>query len=177
MKRIFFLMLLALPLLWSCSDKDEPVERDGDPVPFSLAFQVTDAEGNDLLNPETPNAYGPEDIKITCTNHKGDGMDTFYVGSFTEIPRESTSYQCVKLVAFSFPIYGTDRYEVWITGYDPYDVIKWPKVEVYIEWPDGSTDYVEAHHVYYYDDHQVLHRSTTAYLNGTEVSEKFTIVK
>ena len=175
MKRIFFLLLLALPLLWSCSDKDEPVERDVDPVPFFLAFQVTDAEGNDLLNPETPNAYGPKDIKITCTNHKGDGMDTFYAGSFNGNP-EYVNTLWFKLDVYTVQIYGTDRYEVWITGYDPYDVIKWPKVEVYIEWPDGSTDYVEAHHTYYWVG-RTLHRKTTAYLNGTEVSEKFTIVK
>ena len=171
MKRYIFLLLLSLPLLWSCK-KEEDVSTDGDTPPIFISFQVQDAEGNDLLNPENPNAYGVNDIKITCTNLKGDGMEMFYVGAFNGLPEDFGAR--FKLEVVTYPLYGSAPYAIGIMGYDADR--NWPKIEAYIDWPDGSQDYIEVHHTFWAGIRQ-SHFTTTYYLNGTEVSNPFTIVK
>lgn len=173
MKRIFLLMLLSLPLLWSCSDKDEQPSIMWDILPLGWQFQVTDADGNDLLNPETPDAYGSGDIKITCTNLEGDGMETFYVGAYSGgYATRALLYD--ELSVYTGTIYNSDRYGITIVGYDP--THPWDKIEVNIEWPDGSKDYIEVHYTCWSGTSQ-FHSTTNIYLNGTEVPERFTIVK
>ena len=172
MKRYIFFLLLSLPLLWSCSDNDEDPGNLWDILPLGWQFQVTDADGNDLLNPETPNAYGVNDIKITCTNLKGDGMEMFNVGAFNGLPEDFGAR--FKLEVVTYPLYGSAPYAIGIMGYDADR--NWPKIEAYIDWPDGSQDYIEVHHTFWAGIRQ-SHFTTTYYLNGTEVSNPFTIVK
>lgn len=173
MKRYIFLLLLSLPLVWSCKDKDEIAPQEQDVMPICMHFQVVDAEGNDLLNPENPKAYSANDIKITCTNLKGDGMETFYVGAYSVQPVTRALLYDVLSVQ-TYPLNNSDQYAIEIAGYDP--LRQWPKIEVHIDWPDGSQDYVEVHHTFRSGQRQPRY-TTTVYLNGTEVPSPFTIVK
>ena len=75
-------MLLSLCCFTSCND-DENLDGPAPDViwdiyPFGISIEVTDAEGNDLLNPETENSIANQGIKMIYRNktYKKDSLVT-----------------------------------------------------------------------------------------------------
>ena len=176
-------LLLSLLILSSCRDKEEPETHWlGDPVPCDVIFQILDEEGHDLLDPANPDAFGENDVAVTCRNKHTGEIQTYYFGAYSEEKLHSL---------FQKGTYGLflGAY-VWKNEYDAYykvtigDFYQGKEIEderIVLRWSDGTEDIL---HLYF---KQSLSQKTGKtdveqhiFLNDKEVELRngvFTIVK
>lgn len=75
MKTKFFYLLLILMVLSACSDESEPEKRDDGFIVLAsrlfISAQLTDADGNDWLDPTNERYVDPEGIKLYALTKEG----------------------------------------------------------------------------------------------------------
>lgn len=168
---LFFSFILPSIVFLSCNEEEEPV---GDRNPVQIFFFVEDAEGNDLLDPENPNAFGPEDITITCTERIGWNSQTYHVGAFNGSNYIWPGFQ-VSTLQYNF----INQYIILIGDYYSQYLASMPIKNIEIEWPDGSKDYIVLTYSEHRSGNRPLQQNVHIFLNGVEMPYPypFTIVK
>jgi len=183
-KNMRWLLLLAIvfPCLIILSCKDKNSEKDmllADPAPVEINFYVEDSEGNDLLDPENPNAFGPEDITITCTEQIGSGTKTYHVGAYNGNPERNQWFDVIVTPYFLDKNLTQKKYVVSIGNYYSQYLASMPVKTVEIAWPDGTKDEIVLTYSEYRMDNGLLMQNVHIFLNGVEMPYPypFTIVK
>ena len=176
MKTKFFLLgalfLLSLCCLSGCSDDESLDGPDSDVIwdiyPFGITITVSDAEGNDLLNPDAENSIAHQGIKMIYQGktYKKDSLANEIPPSRAYLPRfyGLNSYK------------GNDgRYRLAIgeffgdRDYEPQDIL--------LDWNDGTPrDTITFSHRFWWEDDEPRGEETFL-LNGKEMGLPIPIVK
>lgn len=179
-QRSYYIFLMCSLFFFSSCHKEK--EEDiflSDPAPVTIEFYVLDSEGNDLLDPENPNAFGPEDITIICTEHMDTGEATYHVGAYNGNPERKQWFDVVVAPYFIANKPTETKYVISIGNYYSQYLANMPAKNVVIEWPDGSKDYIVLTYSDFRFPNGLLFQDVHIYLNGEDVSSPhpFTIVK
>lgn len=168
MKRYFFFMAMFLSLMSLSCDKipfldcgnEESVIVDW--APIKLQVMLSDTDGNNLLDPESPNYCDPSGIKIK------------YEGQEYSVSYANRAYHAVFGPIF---IAGSDGHQYLEIGeFDATD--KCEKREVEIIWGNGQSDVIAYSNDYTINEKYANNEDKnwgytfkrTAYLNGEEIN-------
>ncbi|MBR5235325.1 MAG: hypothetical protein IKV24_03900 [Bacteroidaceae bacterium] len=178
MRKSFFasaIIAMALSMgFTSCNkDKDEDVFMASDMTPLEVLMVVQNAEGQNLLDPNTPNNFVGDTIVAEWMGEKYVADTLKYMQT-----RENIGYMYglvyVKTKADSVPA----LYFGSVSGHESYD-----DTPITIHWPDSSVDVVSITASYEQDEKGVAYDLVRIFkLNGNVVSEgscfpRITIVK
>lgn len=164
-------ILLSLCCFTSCNDNENLDEPDPDVIwdiyPFNINIEVTDAEGNDLLNPETENSIANQGIKMIYRNktYKKDSLVT------DEQTRDI-------LVRF----YGLQTYQRKDGSYllaigEFYGNRDYDNEYIILDWNDATPkDTITFSHKFWWEN-QEPESETTVRLNGVETDNPIHIIK
>ena len=164
-------ILLSLCCFTSCNENENLDEPDPDVIwdiyPFNINIEVTDAEGNDLLNPETENSIANQGIKMIYRNktYKKDSLVT------DEQTRDI-------LVRF----YGLQTYQRKDGSYllaigEFYGNRDYDNEYIILDWNDATPkDTITFSHKFWWEN-QEPESETTVRLNGVETDNPIHIIK
>lgn len=139
MKKFIELLLvfISLGLFISC-DNDEVIYKT--PVPIELKIEVTDAQGNDLMNPLVEGNIRSHAIKAV---YKGE-VYSFNQTEVTLFPLEEIGLY-TKITGIPNVAYG----KKYLLTFGPFDIHEdFMNEEVIIEWGDGSSDVINFSNTY-----------------------------
>ena len=176
-KSIFASAIIAMALsmgFTSCNkDKDEDVFYISDMTPLEVLMVVQNAEGQNLLDPNTPNNFVGDTIVAEWMGDKY-VTDTLRYMQTRYNPGYMHGLVYVRTKADSVPA----LYFGSVSGHDFYD-----DTPITIHWPDSSVDVVSITASYEQDEKGVAYDLVRVFkLNGNVVSEgscfpRITIVK
>ena len=157
MKNLIFLLLATL--IVSCSSDDNNNDESYYNLDTNIIFTIKDSNGNDLLNPNNPNAYLSETVKIFYLKENGD-VDEIYNSNYGS-PR-------------NFSIITPEN-----SGSDVYAFSLQPNTHImenaitYIEWNDTEIDTIKTNYRYG-DNHTVCNKvwynDTNVWTENTEIN-------
>lgn len=164
MKRIAFLLLAISVIMLSGCKKDG--ETDGgttkiwDINPITVTVTATDAQGNDLLNPQPPGALEVSEIKAL---YKGEE----YVCNENQMTSKAVLPRFYGLKTEKSAL-GTCLLRFGeLNGAQSYT-----NESVTIIWPDGSSDQISFNRDFWWKPNGDPEVKETWFLNGSEVSGK-----
>ena len=164
-------MLLSLCCFTSCND-DENLDGPAPDViwdiyPFGISIEVTDAEGNDLLNPETENSIANQGIKMI----------------FRDKTYEKDSLVCEVLSRDYLPrFYGLQTFQTkdgrYLLGIGEFFGDRdYDNENIILDWNNGTpTDPITFSHKFWWEN-QEPESETTVRLNGVETDNPIHIIK
>lgn len=164
-------MLLSLCCFTSCND-DENLDGPApgviwDIAPFGISIEVTDAEGNDLLNPDAENSIANQGIKMIY-------RDKTY---------EKDSLVCEVLSrAYLARFYGLQTYQTkdgryLLTIGEFFGDRDYDNENIILDWNNGTpTDTITFSHKFWWEN-QEPESETTVRLNGVETDNPIHIIK
>lgn len=164
-------MLLSLCCFTSCND-DENLDGPApgviwDIAPFGISIEVTDAEGNDLLNPDAENSIANQGIKMIY-------RDKTY---------EKDSLVCEVLSrAYLARFYGLQTYRTkdgryLLTIGEFFGDRDYDNENIILDWNNGTpTDTITFSHKFWWEN-QEPESETTVRLNGVETDNPIHIIK
>ena len=158
MKNLIFLLITTI-LIASCSSDDNNNDDNYYNLDTDIIFTIKDSNGNDLLNPNNPNAYLSETVKIYYLKENGDLEEVY--NSNLDAPRNfniiTPEDSGENVYAFSlFP--NTNVIENAIT---------------YIEWNDTEKDTVRTNYRYgnnYTICNKVWYNNVNVWTENTEIN-------
>lgn len=161
MKAKFFLLgILALTLL-SC-DKSINDRVIWDIFPVVVTLQVTDANGNDLLNPDNPNSYVTDSIKAVYN-----GKEYICKKGISNVNTKAYLAQFYGLRLIKRQL-GT-----YVLCFGEFDGAKsYSNEEVTVFWGDGTSDKVKFSRKFRMNSSGDPDISEDWYLNGAKVPNK-----
>lgn len=135
MRRILFLLLLTITSLSSCNNEN----MIWDIAPVVVKISVVDAQGNDLLNPQTDNALELGKIKAIYN-----GQDYLY-GVSPDDPKSKAYLPRFYGLMSEF----NSHHERHILSFGEFDGAEsYTNESVTIVWPDGSSDIIRFNRVF-----------------------------
>jgi hypothetical protein len=164
-------MLLSLCCFTSCND-DENLDGPApdviwDIAPLGISIEVTDAEGNDLLNPDAENSIANQGIKMIY-------RDKTY---------EKDSLVCEVLSrAYLARFYGLQTYQTkdgryLLTIGEFFGDRDYDNENIILDWNNGTpTDTITFSHKFWWEN-QEPESETTVRLNGVETDNPIHIIK
>lgn len=164
-------MLLSLCCFTSCND-DENLDGPAPDViwdiyPFGISIEVTDAEGNDLLNPETENSIANQGIKMIYW-----GM-TYEKDSLAI--DEQTRAVLVRFYGLRTYQRKDGRYLLGIGEF--FGDRDYENENIILDWNDGTPkDTITFSHKFWWEN-QEPESETTVRLNGVETDNPIHIIK
>lgn len=164
-------MLLSLCCFTSCND-DENLDGPAPDViwdiyPFGISIEVTDAEGNDLLNPETENSIANQGIKMIYR-----GM-TYEKDSLAI--DEQTRAVLVRFYGLRTYQRNDGRYLLIIGEF--YGNRDYNNESIILDWNDGTPkDTITFSHKFWWEN-QEPESETIVRLNGVETDNPIHIIK
>tara|TARA_B100000795_G_scaffold259924_1_gene235318 strand:- start:27 stop:533 length:507 start_codon:yes stop_codon:yes gene_type:complete len=158
MKNLIFLLLASI-LIVSCSSNGNNNDNDYYNLDTDIIFTIKDSNGNDLLNPNNPNAYLSETVKIYYLKENGETEEVY--NSNLDASR-------------NFKVITPEN-----SGSDIYAFQLFPNTYImenavtYIEWNDTETDTVKTNYRYG-DNHTVCNKvwynDTDVWTENTEIN-------
>lgn len=168
MKKLFILpvlTVLAFGLTFSsCSNDDD--ELIWDIMPEEIQIEVTDANGVDLINPNSPNSIADNGIKIEV-----DGK----VYEKDSLPKYYSRAILAEFYGLKSAVRSDGRYVLSIGEFDR--AVNCDGKEILVDWNDGSKKdtLLFVNHIKW--KHNEPRITTLVYLNGKETGSSMKIVK
>ena len=157
---------LCLLIITTCCFVSCDNNMTWDIAPVYFTFNVQDANGNDLLDPNTENNILDNDIKVVFE-------DKEYPKDVDMTPTENTKFYMAVLKGLYTVKYDDDDYHLefgQFMGSEDHDK------SFVIHWGDGTHDEVSFVHDYKFRVNKPK-ISTKIFLNGKESNNRFVIVK
>lgn len=180
---VMAMAVLSLPALQSCDEEEETVLWEF--VPMDVMVHVVNANGENLLSPETPGYIVPEEVKAKYNGKVYEYGYTFVVDgkpvpyrslSINDTP-DSENTRAIPATWYGLHDgYSGDDLEPTINfgTFDP--TVGYRNEEFEIVWPDGSSDRIAFDLFIDWTDEDNPQYVKNLYLNGNPV-ESIVIVK